>query len=95
MNIKQHNLFGFSIYGSYSIAKRIEFFARYDQLLANTISSDVNNWYYQNTGRGYISGLHYKAVKGVNLSLNYQGWQPDNKNVNFQHHILLCFEYKF
>ncbi|MBI5539088.1 MAG: hypothetical protein HY951_03450 [Bacteroidia bacterium] len=94
LNINQHDLFGFSFYGSYAISKKIELFARFDQLQANIINNETHNWYYQNTGKGYISGIHYNPVKGINFSLNYQGWQPDNTALNFQHHILLSIEYK-
>ena len=94
LNIISHNLFGFSLYGSYAVFKNIELFARFDQLQANTIDGEIHNWYYQSTGKGYISGIHYNPVKGINVSLNYQGWQPDESDLDFQHHILLSFEYK-
>jgi hypothetical protein len=93
-NISQHDLSGWSFYGSYTVRKNTELFARYDQLQANTINNEAYNWYFQNTGKAYITGIHYNPVKGVCLSLNYQGWQPENQNLDFQHHVLLSFEYK-
>jgi hypothetical protein len=63
-------------------------------LKANTINNDIHNWYYQNTGKAYITGLLYKATDGVNISLKYQGWQPD-ASINFHHHVVLSFEYNF
>ena len=94
LNITNHDLFGYSFFGAYRIFKRIELFARFDKLQANTINNDIHNWYYQNTGKAYISGIHYNATNGVNISLNYQGWQPDYASINFQHHVVLSFEYK-
>lgn len=94
LNINNHDLFGYSVFGAYSIFKQIELFARFDNLQANTINNDIHNWYYQNTGKAYISGIHYNAIEGVNISLNYQGWQPDDVSINFQHHVVLSFEYK-
>jgi len=94
LNINNHDLFGYSVFGAYSIFKQVELFVRFDNLQANTINNDIHNWYYQNTGKAYISGIHYNATEGVNISLNYQGWQPDNVSINFQHHVVLSFEYK-
>jgi len=94
LNITNHDLFGYSVFGACSIFKRIELFARFDKLQANTINNDIHNWCYQNTGKAYISGIHYNATNGVNISLNYQGWQPDDASINFQHHVVLSFEYK-
>lgn len=94
LNISNHDLSGYSFYGSYAIIKRVELFARFDYLQGNTISGDVHNWYYQNTGKAFISGVHYNATDGINISLNYQGWQPNDVSINFQHHIVLNFEYK-
>lgn len=94
LNITKHNLYGWSFYGSLLIAKKIELFARYDQLSANTLSGENTSWYFTNLGNGYITGLHYNAFEGIHISLNYQGWQPKNNSLEFQHHLLLSFEYK-
>lgn len=92
--INNHDLFGVSIYGSYSLLKNVELFFRFDRLEANTISNETNNWYYNNTGKAYIAGIHTNPIKGVNVSLNYQGWKPDNTLMAFQNHLLLSFEFK-
>ncbi|NCC99074.1 MAG: hypothetical protein EOL95_05130 [Bacteroidia bacterium] len=94
LNVANHDLFGYSVFGTYGVNKRMELFARFDYLQANTLNNNLHNWYFQNTGKAYISGIHYKATDGVNISLNYQGWQPDDTSINFQHHIVLSFEYK-
>lgn len=92
--INNHDLFGYSIFGSYAVLKQLELFARFDQLRSNKSKGESHGWNYNNTGQAYISGVSYSPVKGINFSLNYQGWQPENNNLNFQHHILLSFEYK-
>ncbi len=94
MNINNHDLFGFSIYGAYKILKNFELFARFDNLTANTMDNENNNWNYHNTGDAFIFGTHYRAADDVNISLNYQGWHPNDASLNFQHHVLLSFEYK-
>ncbi len=94
LNINDHDLFGWSFYGSLALEKDLAFFARFDLLQANTLTGQTNNWDYPNTGKAYIAGLHYNLAKGVSVSLNYQGWQPENDNLAFQHHVLMSFEYK-
>jgi hypothetical protein len=93
-NISNHNLFGWSFYGSYALKKNIELFARYDLLQTNTLSGQNSSWYAQNTGSAVITGVHFSPVKGINLSLNYQGWILEEKENERQHHILFSFEYK-
>lgn len=94
LNINNHNLFGLSLYGSYRIAEKIELFARYDKLKSNTMNGEANGWNFNSTGAAYITGIHYNPVKGINLSLNYQGWNPENMDLAFQNHLLISFEYK-
>jgi hypothetical protein len=91
-NISKHDLFGWSFYGSYAVMKKVELFARFDQLDANTLDGETKSWYYQNTGQALITGVHFNPVKGINVSANYQGWfNPTANNLN---HFLISFEYK-
>lgn len=85
LNQSGRDIYGFSFYGSYAILRKVEFFARFDKVFAKNI---------ENKGNAYITGLHYCPVSGINISLNYQGWAPDNFELKYQHHILLSFEYK-
>ncbi len=94
LNINKHDLYGLSVYSSVSVAKNVELFGRFDKLQANTVSGDAQSWYYSSIGNAYIAGVHYNPVKGVNISLNYQGWEPKDSDINFQNHIVLSFEYK-
>lgn len=94
LNINKHNLYGFSVYSSVLVAKNVALFGRFDQLNANTIGGDTQSWYNSGIGNAYIAGAHYNPVKGVNISLNYQGWKPKDSSVDFQNHIVLSFEYK-
>ena len=94
LNISNHNLFGWSFYGSHSLWRNIELFARFDWLQANTMNGETDNWYYQNTGKALITGVHFSLMRGINLSLNYQVWQPDENSLTSQNHLLVSFEYK-
>lgn len=94
LHISGQDSYGYSLFGSYSINEQFGIFLRFDQLQANKVNGMKHNWNYDNTGKGYISGIQYTPVEGVNFSLNYQGWQPDNSDLNFRHRILLSFECK-
>ncbi|MBL7105070.1 MAG: hypothetical protein ISS18_12140 [Bacteroidales bacterium] len=95
LNIKDEDLFGYSIFGSYIFSNKFEIFVRFDKLISNTKAGENKHWHFYNDGSAIITGFQYSPVKGVNLSLNYQGWIPDNNDLNFQNHVLLNFEYKF
>ena len=95
LNIKDEDLFGYSIYGSYIVSNKFEIFARFDKLISNTKARENKHWHFYNDGLAIITGFQYSPVKGVNISLNYQGWIPDNNDLNFQNYVLLDFEYKF
>lgn len=86
------NSYGFSIYSAYQVTSKTELFARYDRLLfeipENVSTNIIGN------GNTIISGLSYTPVKGVNISLNYQGWLPEHKT-NIVNSVLLSMSYKF
>lgn len=94
LHIINHDLFGLSLFGSYQIKKDIEYFLRYDLVKSNPIKEQQIGWNNTNTGKAIITGLHYSLLKNISLSLNYQYWNPDQFDLNNQHHILLSFEYK-
>lgn len=94
LNIANQDLFGYSIYGSYRFFKKLEFFARYDQLISNQKPNATEVWNYNADGQAIITGLHFSPLTNINLSINYQGFIFDNSNINPQNHLLLSFEYK-
>lgn len=94
LNINDHDLYGYSLSGSYRFFEGAEVFARFDRLMANTLPGEPENWYALNTGKALITGVHYNPVKGINVSLNYQSWFPESEKSNKLHHVLLSFEYK-
>ena len=94
LNISNQDLFGYSFYGSIHFKKKFDYFMRFDQLMSNTKLGATQEWNYNADGKAIITGIQYTPVSGINLSLNYQGFMPENNNTNFQHHILFSFEYK-
>ncbi|MDZ7742169.1 MAG: hypothetical protein U5Q03_10555 [Bacteroidota bacterium] len=86
------NSYGLSVYSAYQIIDNTQLFIRYDRLLyetPNNLSPTAAN------GNTIIGGISYSPVKGINLSLNYQGWLPDAENNKAENNILLSMEYKF
>lgn len=52
------------------------------------------NGNYQNDGDAFICGTHYSPVKGISLSISYQGWKPVNADIKFKNSVAVSFEYK-
>jgi opacity protein-like surface antigen len=93
-NVKNNDLFGLSVYGSYEMTERFEIFARYDNLQSNTLNGASDPWHYTEDGQAYIAGVHYVPVKNIALSLSYQGWQPADRTFKFKNTGAFSFEYK-
>ncbi len=86
------NSYGFSVFSAYHITESTQLFVRYDRLLYESehfLPTTLAD------GNAIIGGLSYAPVKGINISLNYQGWMPDAENNSLQNNILLSMEYKF
>lgn len=89
------DLNGFSIYSTYILNKKTEFFARYDQLASNKIGTATTNWNASKDGSAIIAGIQYAPIKGVKSSLNYRTWNYDLATANDNSLIYLNLEYKF
>ncbi|MDO9261073.1 MAG: hypothetical protein Q7U08_03945, partial [Flavobacteriaceae bacterium] len=89
------DLKGFSIYSTYIVNKKTEFFARYDVLESNKIGTATTNWNATKDGAAIIAGVQYAPIKGIKTSLNYRTWNYDLATVNDNSSIYLNLEYKF
>ncbi len=89
-NINNLNSYGFSLYSAYSLTKKTELFARYDRLLYKGYDNQLTN-----NKKSIIGGISHSPVKGVNLSLNYQGCLLDETSNQNENSILLSMAYKF
>ncbi len=78
--LMNHDLMGYSFYGTYFLNDKWEVFGRYDILRSNEAESDAQPWNLARDGSAVISGLQYKPTKGVFMSLNYQDWVSYAKN---------------
>lgn len=80
--------YGFSVFGGYFLTQKTQLFARFDRLQYDAPASESLN-----DGSTIIAGISHAPLKGIQLSLNYQGWQGDD-SAN-RDYLLLSMEYKF
>ena len=91
-NISQTDSYGFSLYSAWEFMENTQLFVRYDRLLYESehlLPTTLGD------GNTIIGGLSCSPVKGINLSVNYQGWIPDAENNSLENNILLSMEYTF
>jgi hypothetical protein len=91
---EDHDLYGASFYSTFHASKKIKLFARYDQLLSNTVPGAEADWNLQNDGELYLIGVEYEPLKGVKLAPNFQGWNPAATGEPFSSSIFLNCEIK-
>ena len=96
---KDHNMYGYSIYSSYAINKKFNFFARYDNSLSNIIDDDPSVSEHQawnvNTDESLILvGFEYRILKNVKTSINYRNVLSAEKDVQNVNWLFVNFEYK-
>ena len=96
-NVEDRDLTGISAYATYIINKKFDVFARFDMLQSNTIGTDSLAWNNSKNGNLILGGVEYKPVKGVSMSLNYQGWTYEDTALDpaSKPKVYLNFEYKF
>ena len=92
-HVQGEDLYGPSAYGSYILNEKIEFFIRFDLLQSNKTGTTNDPWNLQRDGQLYMGGISYYPVKGVALSISYQGWSPRDHST-FTNNIAFCFEFK-
>lgn len=93
--IKDHNLTGYSAYGSYQINKWFEVFGRYDNLNSNKLSGEPDPWNILNDGHLIMAGVEFTPVKGIKLAPNYKGWLPNASGSSLISWIYLNAEISF
>jgi len=86
------NSLGYSIYSAFKINQKTEFFARFDRLLYEEPA--IKTLSVLGNGNTFMGGVSYSPLKGINLSLYYQGWIPDNE-IDYRNRLLFSMEYKF
>ena len=99
---EDYNMFGYSAYATFILNKKWEFFARYDKLQSNVMDDftmdmrrfPLDPWNIHHDEQVVISGLQYKPIAQVKISLNYRytlSAEHSAKGVNW---MFVNFEYK-
>ncbi len=101
-NLQQNNKFvdnqdmsGESFYATVFATKKVNFFARFDNLTSSKPGGATNGWNIAKDGQAYIVGVEYKPVKGVKISPNFQGWNPKLSGAAFVSSAYLNLEISF
>lgn len=90
-----HDLSGFSIYSTFVLNEKVEFFGRYDLLESNKVGTSTTNWNAANDGNAVLLGTQFIPIKGIKTSLNYRLWDFDLASKNNLSMVYLNLEVKF
>jgi len=91
---KDHNRYGFSIYGHYQIEKRYQLFARFDKIYSNKLDGESNPWNLSDDGSALIAGIQFQPINQIKFALNYHDWVPYASNADTKSFIYLNLEVK-
>jgi len=91
---QDHELDGFSFYSTYIISKKVEIFARFDQLGSNNLAGETEAWNISKDGNQIIAGLQVAPIKGLKFALNYQNFSYDDTSKNSKSLIYINAQFK-
>ncbi len=92
---EDHDWYGSSLYATFFASKRINVFARFDELSSKKADRAANAWNYSNDGQLLVLGMEYSPVKGINISPNFQGWNPAGESLPCRSTIFFSCEVYF
>jgi hypothetical protein len=92
---KNHDRYGYSVYATWILSDRWEFFARYDQLYSNILSEEEIPWNLADDGSAIVGGIQCTPITPLRISLNYQDWLEYARNGEFEPFLYLNFELNF
>lgn len=91
--IQDHNIWGYSVYGSYNISDKWEIFGRFDRLLSKKYEYEEFGWNFDKDGSALIAGVQYQPIRYVKFALNYHDWYPFPQNI--ENHSLIYLNLEF
>lgn len=80
---------GVSIYATYNINEKYQFFGRYDYIESDKPEEILTDWDINNEGQLMILGIQYKLNEKVNLAFDYRSWKSE---VNDKNNSFLFFD---
>lgn len=73
---ENHDFQAFTVNGSIILSEKARIFGRFDNISSINSDNEPDPWNPSRVGQLYLIGLQYSLAPGVNISPNYQGWQP-------------------
>jgi hypothetical protein len=73
---KNHDYHAITVNGSVAVGEKTKLIGRFDNVSAIIPDDGSVPWYPSKEGQLYLIGLQHNLVPGVNISPNFQGWQP-------------------
>jgi hypothetical protein len=92
--ISNHDMWGYSFYGTAFLKKKMKIFARYDLLESNQPSEVNQPWNILKDGKFYNLGFEFSPANGVKISPNIQGWDPASMGKPFVTKFYLNLEFR-
>jgi len=77
------NYQGFTVNATAFVSKKIKLYGRYDYLTSVIMGSDPDPWNIAKDGQLIIAGAEFALSPGVNISPNFQGWNPAGSGLPF------------
>ncbi len=91
---QDRNMFGYSLYGSWNINSKWQYFARFDMLNSTVLPDELVPWNLATDGSSIITGFQYRLHQKVLVSLNYRDWYPYPENLDNETFLYLNLEVK-
>lgn len=73
---ENHDYHAFTVNGSLILSEKARIFGRFDNISPINSDNEPDPWNPSRVGQLYLIGLQYSLAPGVNISPNFQGWQP-------------------
>lgn len=93
--VSNQDIFGYSVYGSWNLNEKWQYFARYDKVNSNILDNETIPWNIGHDGSAITSGFQYEIIKGIKLSANYQDWIYYASNLDGNRYLFFNLEIKF
>lgn len=90
-----HDIYGISLYATYSPNDKFMLFGRFDDLKSKALVGQSNPWQLAKDGQLFMAGIEYNVIKGVKATPNLRCWSPANGAVPATTYAYLNIELKF
>lgn len=94
-SVQNHNMYGYSVYGTYMLNEQWKLFGRYDQVYSKILSGEIIPWNLSNDGSSIITGCEFSPKKYLQLSVNYKDKLAYAENGSDEHFIYFDIQISF